>query len=242
MSKPDNSEQLFDIMWTCRSMRRLKPDPISEETLLQLVDAAIHGPNGSNAQNWSFIVVRDPEQKRKLGQQWSKVWDFYGATIASAPARPGEDLAARQRSSKAGRYMVDHIGECPAIICVGVRKDEVLANLTSSPRFLAKVVKFFGVGGLVKIAANATATTTQAEASTAYPAVQNLLLAARALGLGAVLTTPHLFVPGVFEKILAIPSDFTLYAVVPVGYPMGKFGPVTRPDAKDVIHWDRFGG
>jgi nitroreductase len=72
--------------------------------------------------------------------------------------------------------------------------------------------------------------------------VQNILLAARALGLGAVLTTPHLFVPGEFEKILGIPSEFTLYAVIPVGYPKGNFGPVSRPEPAGVVHWDRFGG
>lgn len=242
MSKPESSDPLFDIMWTCRSMRRLKPDPVPEETLVQLVDAAIHGPSGSNAQNWSFIIVRDAEQKRKLGEQWSRVWDFYTATVGQAPARPGEDLAAREKLSRAGRYMVDHIHETPAVICVGVRKDEILAQLTRSPSFVGNVIKFFGLGGLMKILGNVTATTTQAEASTAYPAVQNLLLAARSLGLGAVLTTPHLFVPGAFEKVLGIPSEFTLYALIPVGYPKGKFGPVSRPDPRAVIHWDRFGG
>jgi len=242
MSKPASDEKLFDIMWTCRSMRRLKPDPVPEELLLQLVDAAIHGPSGSNAQNWSFIIVRDAEQKRKLGEHWKKIWQFYGATIASAPPRPGEDLGARERLSKAGTYMVDHIPETPALICVGVRKDKVLDQLTKSPSFAVNVIKFFGFGGLLKIAANAGATTVKAEASTAYPAVQNILLAARALGLGAVLTTPHLFVPGAFEKILGIPSDFTLYAVIPVGYPKGNFGPVSRPAADAVVHWDRYGG
>lgn len=242
MAKPDNSQQLFDIMWTCRSMRRLRPDPVPEELLLQLVDAAIHGPSGSNAQNWSFIIGRDAEQKRRLGELWRKVWDFYDATIASAPPRPGEDLVARRRLSKAGTYMVDHIPQTPALICVGVRKDQVLDKLTKSPGFAVNVVKFFGLGGLLKIAANATATTVKAEASTAYPAVQNILLAARALGLGAVLTTPHLFMPGAFEKILGIPSDFTLFAVIPVGYPEGKFGPVSRPQAEAVVHWDRYGG
>ena len=57
MAKPESSEPLFDIVYTCRAMRRFKPDPIPEPLLLQLVDAALQGPSGSNAQNWTFIIV-----------------------------------------------------------------------------------------------------------------------------------------------------------------------------------------
>jgi nitroreductase len=242
MSKPENDEKLFDIMWTCRAMRRLKPDPVPEELLLQLVDAAVHGPSGSNAQNWSFIIVRDGAQKRRVADLWAKTWDFYEDTIAVAPPRPGEDVAKRGRMTKAVRYMVDHLAEAPAIIFVGVRRDEALASVVRSPAFVTGAIKHLGVGGLLRLVTNATRTTAQAEGGTAFPAVQNLLLAARALGLGAVLTTPHLFVPGQFEKILDIPAEFTLYAVIPVGYPLGNFGPVTRPEAATVVHWDRFGG
>jgi hypothetical protein len=65
-------------------------------------------------------------------------------------------------------------------------------------------------------------------------------LAARALGLGAVLTTPQAFLPGVYEDIVGIPSDVTLCAVIPIGWPMGKFGPVKRPPAREVMSWDTY--
>ena len=70
MSKPDSDAQLFDVMYTCRAMRRLKPDPIPEPVLLQLVDAALQGPSGSNAQNWTFVIVRDRAQKEKIAAAW----------------------------------------------------------------------------------------------------------------------------------------------------------------------------
>jgi hypothetical protein len=57
-----------------------------------------------------------------------------------------------------------------------------------------------------------------------------------------VLTTPHLFTPGAYEEILGIPSNVTLTAVIPVGYPKGKFGPVSRPPARTLISWDRYSG
>jgi NADPH:quinone reductase-like Zn-dependent oxidoreductase len=72
-------------------------------------------------------------------------------------------------------------------------------------------------------------------------AVQNLLLAARAHGLGAVMTTQHFFVPGEFEKVLELPKAFTLAAIVPVGWPAVKLGPTRRPDPRSFISWDRWG-
>jgi nitroreductase len=81
-----------------------------------------------------------------------------------------------------------------------------------------------------------------ADGATAYPAVQNLLLAARALGLGAVLTTQHFLAPGEFERVLGLPATVTLAAIVPVGWPSGKFGPVARPAPETVVSWDRYDG
>jgi nitroreductase len=72
--------------------------------------------------------------------------------------------------------------------------------------------------------------------------VQNLLLAARALGLGAVLTTPHLLTPGLFERVLRLPKGTRIAAAIPVGWPKGTFGPVSRPAARDVISWDASAG
>jgi len=240
MRKPENDEQLFDIMYSCRAMRRLKPDPVPESVLLQLVDAALQGPSGSNAQNWHFIIVRDAEQKQRIAKVWQQVWDFYLQTFARADARPGEDLAARERMKGAGTYLVEHIAETPAIIFVAVKRDEQLAKVLSSPSTLAALIRHFGFGGAARLMMGSTRTNALAEGSTAYPAVQNLLLAARALGLGTVLTTPHFFVPGTFEAILGTPSDVTIAAALPIGYPKGNFGPTKRPSAERVVSWDRF--
>ena len=94
---PDSDSRLFDVMYTCRAMRRLKPDPVPEETLLALVDAALHGPSGSNAQNWRFVIVRDRAQKEKIQAIWQKTWGFYLETFATAALRPGETAAQREK-------------------------------------------------------------------------------------------------------------------------------------------------
>ena len=240
MPAPTSDARLFDVMYTCRAMRRLRPDPVPEETLLALVDAALHGPSGSNAQNWRFIIVRDRAQKERLRAIWQKTWGFYLETFAAAEARPGEDLAARNRTVAAGTWQLDHFLEIPAFVCVCVARDELMAKTLSAPSTAVKLVRTFGLGGAMRLVANMGRTNGMADGATAYPAVQNLLLAARALGLGAVLTTQHFFVPGEFERVLGLPSTVTLAAIIPVGWPAGKFGPVSRPAPETVVSWDRF--
>jgi nitroreductase len=74
-----------------------------------------------------------------------------------------------------------------------------------------------------------------------YPAVQNMLLAARALGLGATLTTRHLLFEKETEAALGLPPGVHSYAILPIGYPMGTFGPVGRAPVADVVYEDRWG-
>jgi nitroreductase len=242
MTAAPNDAKLFEIMYTCRAMRRLRPDPVPDEVLLQLVDAALQGPSGSNAQHWTIIVVKDVAQKRKIQEIWRKTWGFYADSFRHAEARPGEDLAQRERTRAAGTYMVEHLHEAPAILFVGIKKDEAFAKVLQQPSTFVTAVRYFGLLGTAKLLAGGMRAGLLADAATAYPAVQNLLLAARALGLGAVLTTPQFLAPGEFEALLGTPRNVTLHAVIPVGYPRGKFGSVMRPPAKSIVHWDRYGG
>ncbi len=242
MAQPQSDAALFDIMWTCRAMRRFKPDPVPEDVLVQLVDAALHGPSGSNAQNWRFVIVTDRAQKQKLQELWQKTWGFYLETFATAGLRPGETAEQREKTKTVATNLANHIADVPALIFVCVAKDEELAKTLASPNTLVKLVQHFGVGGAARMAFGSARIQGMADGSTAYPAVQNILLAARALGLGAVLTTQHFFVPGEFEAVIGLPSSVNLAAVIPVGYPVGRFGPVTRPDPRTVISWDRYRG
>lgn len=240
MNDVANSSELFDILYTCRAMRRLKPDPVPEELLVKLVDAAIHAPSSSNSQNWRFVIVRDREQKRKLAELWRSGHAWYRETIGAAPPRPGEDADQRVRSQRALTYMLDHIEETPALIFIGIKKDDAIAGALASPKTVTAALRHLGIGGTISLLRGAGSANLTGALATAYPAAQNLLLAARGLGLGAVLTTPHLFHPGRYEQVLGLPSDVTLTCCIPVGYPKGKFGPVSRPDPKSMIHWDRY--
>ena len=86
-----------------------------------------------------------------------------------------------------------------------------------------------------------TSTPTRGSGASIYPAVQNMLLAARALGLGATLTTRHLMYEKETEAALGLPPGVHSYAILPIGYPMGKFGPVGRAPLADVVYQDRWG-
>lgn len=74
-----------------------------------------------------------------------------------------------------------------------------------------------------------------------YPAVQNMLLAARALGLGATLTSRHLQYEKEVEAILGLPPGVHSYAIIPIGYPIGQFGPVRRAPLPEVVYLDHWG-
>ena len=79
--------RLFDAMYSARALRRLKPDPVPEEIITRILDAAIRAPSAGNAQNWAFIVVRDVEQRRRLGMIYRKASDI-ASEIYKARGRP----------------------------------------------------------------------------------------------------------------------------------------------------------
>ena len=83
---------------------------------------------------------------------------------------------------------------------------------------------------------------TRTSGSSIYPAVQNMLLAARALGLGATLTTLYLQFEKETEVTLGLPPNVHYYALLPIGYPMGRFGPVRRLALLDVLYQDQNSG
>ena len=86
-----------------------------------------------------------------------------------------------------------------------------------------------------------TAAPTRWSGASIYPAVQNMLLAARALGLGATLTTRHLLHEKDAEAALGLPPGVRSYAIIPIGYPMGRFGPVGRGPLNEIVYQDRWG-
>ena len=229
---------LLDVMATMRAMRRLKPEPVPREVLTDLVRAATWAPSGSDAQHYGFVVVTDRDVMGQLAELWRDCVHTYTALMGTVV--PGADDDRHARMADALRYQADHFHETPALIAACYQRSGPGLRQLLDVRANVALARRLGAGRLRRLAAGGRAATNLAEASSIYPAVQNLLLAARGHGLGATLTIWHLFREADFRRVLGVPDDHGIYALIPVGYPLGRFGPVRRRPAEDVLHWDRW--
>ncbi len=103
---------LDEAMRTQRALRKLKPDPIPDEVLLELVDLAIRAPSGSNAQGWEFVLVRDPERKAAIGRLNRPAVKFY-LGLGRLFKKPDEKA---QRLMAAVEWQAEHFAELPVIL------------------------------------------------------------------------------------------------------------------------------
>ena len=168
-----------------------------------------------NTQPWSFLVIRDADGKQWFADHYKKAMEtrFH----IDADIDPGAGSAGA-RQLRAIQYQMNHMGEFPLLL--------VICGLRDWP---FKVPESERVG------------LAPPNYGAIYPCVQNILLACRAVGLGAALTTMH----QVFEEELMerfnIPEEWGVVVTMPIGYPMGNFGPVSRRPAELVTYYDKWG-
>lgn len=220
----DPEPGLFEVMYSLRSMRRLKADAVPDEILWKVLDAAIQAPSGGNTQPWRFLVIRDAETKRFIQERYKRGWDRYVvANMQAAAAAPvpmtAEETAARAKMVTAASHLAEHLHEAPVLllVCMLPRTMDLPPDPESQPPSAA------------------------ARYASIFPAVQNVLLACRAHGLGATLTTLHLLYEPAIKARLAIPPEIETVALVPIGWPVGRFGPVRRAPVETVTFWDAWG-
>ena len=201
---------LFDILQTTRAMRRLKPDPVPDALIQQILGAATAAPSGGNRQQWRFLVIKNPATKKRVQYYYQRALDEVVAPrYRTSPPPPGMTHEQYERLLDAMTYLTEHFHEAPVWIVACM--DE--GNYTP----------------------------TRWSGASIYPAVQNMLLTARAMGLGATLTTRHLLYEKEVEDILGLPPGVHSYAILPIGYPMGHFGPVSRGPLSDVVYLENWG-
>ena len=200
---------LVEGIYSLRAMRRLAPDPVSEEDLRFLVDAATQAASASNQQHWAFIVVTDAEQRRRLGEIYREVGRV---AIRDQALASGRLSPATEKVYRNAMVLVEGMGSAPALIVVAARGGH--------PSDAAPAAAWYG---------------------SLFPAVQNLMLAARSRGLGTTLTTLHKLREADVKAVLGIPDGWETVALIPVGHPRGRFGPVLRAPSAQVTHWDRWG-
>ena len=187
MQPVTDAMQLFRAQ---RAVREFSDRPVEEETLRQILQAAIHAPSGSNTQPWKFVVVRDPVVRAALDREW-----------AAARASRGGGAPSNEPGVMA---------MAPVVIVPCVRVPERTGEVG------------FQTGASI------------------YPACQNLMLAARALGLGSVLTTTHRIRGAEVQAILGIPAGWDTAAMIPLGWPDRSYGPNHRAPLDEAICFDHW--
>lgn len=194
--------ELFEAMYTQRAIRRYEPDPVSNEEIETILKATTHAPSGGNKQPWHFLVVRDAELRKKLGEIY---WE------ATSYAR--ENLGLHKETPtylRSGYDFAQHVGEFPVLILPFVETNDNSLLMGSN----------------------------------IYMAIQNLLLAARGLGLGTCYTSNVVARQDQVKELLGVPKDkWSLAALIPLGH-LGDgehFGGAKRKPLKEVVSYDRYG-
>jgi nitroreductase len=205
---------LQEAMLTQRAVRRLLPDPVDDAIVLRCIELALEAPTGSNAQNWEFVVVKDRGVKERLGAQYARAWHLYGAT--GRRLSRGGPSGAMARIMRSVDWQVEHFAELPVLVGCCLRGPRVA--LIPTPPLVES--SYYG---------------------SIYPSVQNLLLAARAVGLGASLITLPLWSTTAARVILGLPLSVQPCCIVPLGWPRGRYGRKDRRPVGEVVHLDRFG-
>ncbi|MEM7411816.1 MAG: nitroreductase family protein [Myxococcota bacterium] len=210
---------LYEAMRTLRAVRRLRPDPVPDEVLERVLEAASWAPTGGNVQPWRVLVVKDPAKKQALQKlyaaRWARYSDQHMAQLEGAP----EAVRARtERMFDAGNYLADHFGETPVVLIFCFNPKNMAITDLEQDRVSV-------VGG-----------------ASIYPAVENALLACRAEGLGCVLTTLLCETEPEVRALLGIPEPWATAAAVPIGTPVLRgHGPISRKPVSKLAYVDSWG-
>jgi nitroreductase len=210
----EDNPRFFDLVGNVRAMRRLKPDPVPDELLFKVLNAGVQAPSGMNTQPWSFLVIRQPEDKQWFAERYKAAIESRFGSFPDASS----DTSPMARQLSALRYQMEHMQEFPLLLVVCGLRDWPF-KVPEAERVGLAPPNFGAV----------------------YPCVQNILLACRAVGLGAALTTMHQVFEDELMQRFDIPVEYGVVVTMPIGFPMGRFGAVSRKPAEQVTYFDRWG-
>ena len=202
--EPENLSAI-EALHSTPSRRYLSTEPIPDEVIRALLDAAARGPSGGNTQLWEWIVVRDPEVKAQIADWYREGWNQnYGVRRDQLEAEGKLDAVFRSSG-----YLAEHLEDAPVWIfpvLLGPAKSQ-------NPRLGASI----------------------------YGAVQQLMLAARAYGIGSTLTTLYSGHEAEVRSLLGLPDNAITMALIPLGYPSrGRWSEPKRRPLDEVVFWDKY--
>jgi len=218
---------VLEAIHTARAVRRFRPDPVPEAVITEILDAAIRAPSAGNAQNWVFLVVRDAEQRRKLGIIYRKASDIASAMYAARGRPPHLTEEQFRRLMASGSFLWDHLAEAPVILVPCQTQPKVPPPEALPPDVRARHLEEQRYVERIR-------------GASIYPAVQNVILACRAFGLGTTITTNHIRCEDEVKAVLGVPDDVQTFALMPIGYPLDAFGLVVRRPVAEVAYADRW--
>lgn len=203
---------LIDGLHSTPARRYLSKEPIADEIIWDILNAAIRGPSGGNSQHWGWIVVKDQDIKNQIAHWYRAGWNrSYGMKRESVIQGTDVSNTFSLKNYLSAEHLANHLEEAPVWIIA------VLCNNTA-------------VSGDPR------------SGSSIYGAVQNLMLAARAYGIGSTLTTLYSSHENEVKRLLSIPTDAMTMALIPLGYPsQGVWAQPKRQPAEEVTHWDSWG-
>lgn len=211
---------LFETLHTLRSVRHFRPDPLPDSTLRAIIEAATRAPSARNAQPWYFLAVRDPNVKRTVAALYLAAWQqaqrYTSAVDADADIKNRPDYGRMMRSVDT---LATHLGSAPVIVLALLDTTQLGPMADGQGTILAP----------------------QSAYASIFPAVQNLMLAARGLGVGSTLTTVFSSVEAEIRDAAGIPPHMHIAALVPLGYPRQPFRVTKRKPLDAVAFLDRWG-
>ncbi|HKD66666.1 MAG TPA: nitroreductase family protein [Candidatus Binataceae bacterium] len=216
---------LFEAIHSARAIRHFRPDPVPNDLISQILDAAIQAPSAGNNQNWLFVVVTDADRRRRLGDIFRRasVWVREKYNSNSRPAHIND--AQYKKFWASGVYLHEHMGDAPLLLLPCLKVLSPVLPPTIPPEIRAEMVS----------------TASWMAGASIYPAVQNIILACRALGLGTTITTNHVILEAEVKSLLDLPEEVRTFALMPIGYTDDKFGGVRRRPLGEVAVLDRYG-
>ncbi|MDX1384841.1 MAG: nitroreductase family protein [Thermoanaerobaculia bacterium] len=210
---------LYEAMSTTRAVRRLRPDPLPEGALAKILRAATWAATGGNVQPWRVVVVEDPAKKSRLQELYAPEWSRYREAYAGRlDGMPEAARAKAERTLAAGDHLAANLGRVPVILvfCFDPGRMAITDAGLDRPSI---------VGG-----------------ASVYTAVENALLAARAEGVGCVLTTLLCFREAEVRELLGVADGWYTAAAVPLGLPVGGgHGKLTRRAPEQMAFQDVWG-
>lgn len=206
------------LLTTTRSVRKRLDfsRPVPRELIEECIEIALQAPTGTNAQNWAFVVVTDPDTKRFIADCYRKGGEQMTA-MGYPPPLPDDDprSAVMPKVMESAQYLAERLEQVPVFVIPCVR-----GRVETVPMVLAQASTYGSI----------------------LPAAWSFMLAARARELGSVWTTIHLFFEKDVAALLGIPDDWTQAALLPVAYYTGDdFKPGARLPAEEMTHWEHWG-